>query len=40
VAILLNPRPIVQQEGYYGPAPRRLLPQVMLPPKDDEAPAA
>jgi CheY-like chemotaxis protein len=38
MSIITNPRPIVQRDGYYGPEPRRLLPEVMTPPED--APAA
>jgi CheY-like chemotaxis protein len=29
VAIVTNPRPIVQRDGYYGPQPRRLLPEAL-----------
>jgi CheY-like chemotaxis protein len=38
VAILANPRPIVEREGYYGPAPRRDLPPPL--PRGEESAAA
>jgi DNA-binding response OmpR family regulator len=38
VSIMTNPRRIVQREGYYGPEPRRLLPELLAPSED--APAA
>ena len=30
ITIMANPRPIVQQDGYYGPEPRRLVPKMMI----------
>jgi CheY-like chemotaxis protein len=31
VTLVANPRPIVQRHGYYGPEPRRLLPEDLGP---------
>lgn len=37
VTIMANPRPIVQRDGYYGPEPRRLLPELIASPEDASA---
>ena len=34
LAIMANPRPIVERDGYYGPEPRRLLPEALVRPGD------
>ena len=34
LAIMAIPRPIVERDGYYGPEPRRLLPEVLVRPGD------
>jgi CheY-like chemotaxis protein len=34
LTIMANPRPVVQRDGYYGPEPRRLLPELTAGPED------